>query len=146
MGRTLRQCRITLRRVLPQFESVKSFPACLRLDRSHSSFPYSPGRGPTLPICYFPVCASASCLLPAGYGKQISHIDAESQRMIVHIKRNSPCPAPAFSVSLCLLRRVTNFYYPAKLSLVLFIADLFHPVDGFAVKMFQDGDVPHCRS
>src|SRR6266567_4381171 len=63
MGRTLRQCRITLRRVLPQFESVKSFPACLRLDRSHSSFPYSPGRGPTLPICYFPVCVFASCLL-----------------------------------------------------------------------------------
>src|SRR5437870_579901 len=112
MGRTLQQCRITLRRVLPQFESVKSFPACLRLDRSHSSFPYSPGRGPTLPICYFPVCVFASCLLRSRLRKKISHRDAESQRMILHSKRNSPCPAPAFSVSLCLCGESPIFTSP----------------------------------
>src|SRR5713226_9768960 len=30
--------------------------------------------------------------------------------------------------------------------MIFFVADLFHPVDGLAVKVFQDGDVRHRRS
>src|SRR5438105_4215368 len=30
-----------------------------------------------------------------------------------------------------------------KLSLVLFVADLFHPFDGLAVELFDNGDVRH---
>src|SRR5437870_11088355 len=56
-------------------------------------------------------------------------------------KRNTPVLLPSFSVSPCLCGLVAIFSSP--LSLILFVADLFHPIDGLAVKMFQDGDVRH---
>src|SRR6266705_745491 len=96
MGRTLQQCRRTCCRVLRLCESMRSSPACLRPDRSHSSFPCSPAREPTLPVCV-QVCASA------------------------------------FSPFLL------------ALGSILFVADLFHPVDGLAVELFYNGDVCHRR-
>ncbi len=51
-----------------------------------------------------------------------------------------------FLHSLCLCASVACLLFlPQPLSLVLFVADLFHPVDGLAIKMFQDGDVRHGR-
>src|SRR5579859_5597977 len=32
---------------------------------------------------------------------------------------------------------------PAQLTLVLFVADLFHPIDGLAIEPFLNGDVHH---
>src|SRR6266852_5535108 len=51
------------RRVRLPPESAKSFPSCLRRDRSQSSFPCSRVREQRLPDCFFQVCASSLFLL-----------------------------------------------------------------------------------
>src|SRR5262245_15156068 len=40
---------------------------------------------------------------------------------------------------------MTGFLVDAASGLVLFVADLFHPVNHFAVELFLDGDVCHGR-
>jgi hypothetical protein len=47
---------------------------------------------------------------------------------------HSPCLGASVAWSPC---------FSSPLSLVLFVADLVHPVDGLSVKVFQDGDVRH---
>src|SRR5260370_31933903 len=64
--------------------------------------------------------------------------------MVLGKHANTPVPPTAFSVSLCLCGLIGIFQQP--LSLILFVADLFHPVDGLAVKVFQNGDVRHRRA
>src|ERR1035441_7749758 len=51
------------RRSPPPHVSRRSSLACLRPDRSQSSYPCSLSRGPKLPSCSFQVCASALFLL-----------------------------------------------------------------------------------
>src|SRR5713101_777835 len=69
-------------RVRRTSESAKSFPSCLRRDRSQSSFPCSRVREQRLPDCFFQVCASSLFLL----GKEIvSHNFQRKERFVVVI-------------------------------------------------------------
>src|SRR5713226_5379182 len=61
--------------------------------------------------------------------------------MILKSKRTQRFP---FLHSPCLCASVAwSPFFSSLLGLILFVADLFHPFDSLAVKVFQDGDVRH---
>ena len=47
------------------------------------------------------------------------------------------------------VERVSKYrrmHFPAELSLILFVAHVLHPIDGFAIELFLNGEMRHCGS
>src|SRR5882724_1278643 len=144
MVRKLQPCRRMLCRVPQPFESMRSFPACLQVGRSQSSFPYIRVREPKLPGCFFRVCAFA---LWSPSNRLLKTNQPQRRRGTEDdIKKASETHRFVFLHSPCLCASVAwSPFFSSPLSLILFVADLLHPVDGLTVKVFQNGDVRHRR-
>src|SRR5579862_3248017 len=90
MGHILRPCQRTLLRGRRRSESRKSFLSCPPPGHSRNSFPCSPSRLPTLPDCFFQVCAYSLLLLMNSIAQFSSSYDAACVRCIFRQRVGGP--------------------------------------------------------